>query len=117
MRRLCVGNIFAVATLAMSGMPAQAQSMKDLSWNGAWQSNKGFKPAIEIQIKDGKLNQLMVDGSPREITSIEVSPDQKTVLFAWETGQGTLLRVEEKAAEVSLFGQKMNVRNAVVARK
>lgn len=117
MTYLTIGRSICVTSfVVLSSVCAQAQGTKAVSWNGAWLSGKGMKPAIEVRIKDGVVGQLLVDGSPRDITNVEISPDQMTVLFSWESGQGTLLRLEDKAAEISLFGQKMNVRNAVIHR-
>lgn len=114
---LTITRSICIASLVVAGaFSAQAQGTKVTSWNGAWMTGKGMKPAIEVRIKDGVVGQLVVDGSTREVTSVEVSPDQQTVLFYWENGQGTLLRLEEKAAEISLFGQKMTVRNTVIHR-
>lgn len=75
------------------------------------------KPAIELKLKNGKFEQMLVDGAPRSVTEVEISPDEKTVLFAWDGGQGTLQRMNDSAAEVSLFAPRIAVRNARVTRQ
>lgn len=99
----------------VSGAFAQVDNVK--AWNGVWRSAKDAKPVIELTLVDGKFDHMKVDGAPRSVTDVQVSPDQKTVIFSWDGGQGTLYRVMDSSAEISLFAPKLNVRNAPVLRQ
>jgi len=100
-----------------NGAPVFAQVSPVDGWNGHWRSSTEVKPAIELKLKNGKFEQMLLDGAPRSITEVEVSPDEKTVLFSWDGGQGTLHRTHDTAAEISIFAPKIAVRNARVTRE
>lgn len=109
--------VSVVAVILVCSSPANAQSTSVNAWNGEWRSAEKVTPAIEIRLVDGKFEKIVLDGMPKPVTDVQVSPDEKTVNFTWEGGQGTLFRTQERKAEVSLFAPKLSVRNAPVTRQ
>lgn len=85
-------------------------------WNGTWCTIDPVESKIDVIVNDDGVQSLIAGGKTIAITEYEISPDKKTLLFRWEGGEGTLIRLQEGTASLTIFDKKNPIRSKPVIR-